>query len=243
MRRRASRSICSLVLLAFSSAVLVPTAARADPLSPNPDLSAGAPPIPPPPPLPTSSLVHQPIELRDVFWGSRGLLVHDVFPFQGNRPLNGAELYRVMGREDLAQSYEKRGAAKIALAVASLGALLAGAITMADATPETHCDAAPKYPIVLQPPVCRTDWKSGQIATGVGLALLSPVLMLVAGLGFSTDPLSLAERRNLIDKYNASLGRPATDSAPSVPRSGANHLMAAPMLSSDGAGVTVGGRF
>ena len=231
VNRTIARSLA--IVMAFA-----PAAARAGAARPGsgdvPAPSAAAPSSTAPAPPPS----RQPIELREIFWGGRyGQVRHGPYPFQGDQPLDGADLYRAMGRDDLVQAYESRGQVKVALAAASLGALLAGAVVVAEASPDTHCDVSPKNGAVLQPSLCRTDWKSGQVATGIGIALLGSALMAVAGLAFTADPLSSSERQRLIETYNASLTPPAAT------KPAAAGLTAAPALSSNGAGLTVGGRF
>jgi len=193
MRRTGSRSrsVSVFVLLASSSATLSTTPARADPPSPVAPLAA-------PPAQP------QPIELRQVVLESRYHYIRQVeLPFQTGKLLQGADLYRALGREDLARAYETRGGAKVALAIAGLGALVTGAIVMASAKPDTRCDPPSKN--VFQPPVCRTGDHQGTVAAGIGIALLGPALMMVAGFAFDLDPVSPAERRRLIAAFNASL--------------------------------------
>lgn len=243
MRRNSSRlrSISIFALLAFWSAALVPAAASADPMSiAAPSIGVGPATATTPS---TPAAARQPIELREILWSRYGEVRHARFPFQGDKPLNGVALYQAMGRDDLVQAYESRTDAKIAFAIASLAAMVAGTVVLTGATPDTECDALSKNPTNFQSPLCRTDWKTDQIATGIVLTLLGPVLLGIAGLGITADPLSPAERQKLIETYNASLVRPAADSAPAVPRPAALRFTAAPSLSSTGAAVTVGGGF
>jgi hypothetical protein len=72
-------------------------------------------------------------------------------------------------------------------------------------------------------------------------------LLAVGSLALNPDPVSPAERRRLVDAYNASLGAPAAEAAPPRPR-GAGFTMAfnpivSPSVSASGAGLTLGGRF
>jgi hypothetical protein len=168
MRRTGSRSrsVSVLARLAFSSALVSTTSARADLPFPMADPFVGSGAASPAAAAPTSikPLVplapSQPIELREVFWGDRyGGVRHGPFPFQGIRPLDGAALYRALGRDDLADAYESRVGAKIALSLTGLGAGVIGAFVLRSAMPDTQCDTPPKYS--LQPPVCRTDSKDG----------------------------------------------------------------------------------
>jgi hypothetical protein len=226
MRRNGSgwRSVFVFALLAFSSATLSATSARAEP----PD---------PPPAQPKR------IELRVVFFGGpHGEMRHAEVAFQEGRPLEGAAFYRALGREDLARSYESRGGARVALAVAGFAALVTGAIVLASAKPETQCDPPPKN-IFQPPPVCRTDWKEGTIAAGIGLALLGPVLPVVGAFAIHADPVGPAERQRLVDAFNSSLGHAAADGAPTRPRPAAIRFTATPTFSGSGAGLTVAAHF
>src|SRR3569623_3429350 len=107
---------------------LAPAAARAGAARPGsgdvPAPSAAAPSSTAPAPPPS----RQPIELREIFWGRYGQVRHGPYPFQGDQPLDGADLYRAMGRDALLRAYASRGQVRLALAAASLAALLAGAV-------------------------------------------------------------------------------------------------------------------
>ena len=240
-----SRSISVFVLLAFSSATLATTTAGADLSFPMADPFVGSGP-PAPAPAPITPLVSpaarsQPIELREVVWGDRyGQMRHGPFPFQGGSPLDGAALYRALGRDDLARAYESRVDAKIALAITALGAFVTGVIVLKGVTPETRCETPPpRY--VFQPPVCQTDWKNGTVAAGLSFMLLGPTLLFVSGLGFGADPVSPAERQALIDAFNASLAHATADGAPTrpKPKPAGVRFKASPTFSGSGAGLTV----
>jgi len=205
------RSVSVLVLLVFSSVTLSTSAARAE--WPMPAAAAAPSPITPLVPPPARA---PPIELREVFWGDRhGRVRHTLYPFQGGRVLEGADLYRVLGRDDLVRAYQSRVEAKVGLFAAGLGASVLGAIVLAQARPETQCDPAPQTSGAFQAPVCRTDWKEGTVATGIGLALLGTVLSMVAGFAIDPQPVGPAERQRLIDEFNAA-------PAPAAPDDGAN---------------------
>ena len=239
-------------MLAFSAAALAPTAARADLSYPIPDPIFGFGPArpaaaapPPVTPLASPPPGTQPIELREIFWGDRfGQLRHRPVPFQGNQPLDGAALYRALGREDLASAYETRAGVKVAVGLGAPAALVVGALVLKSATPETHCETPPsKYAFQIQAPVCQTDWKNGTIATGIVLLAAGPVLMITASAAIDTEPVSLAERQRLIDAFNASLAHATTDGAPARPKPAGVTSSASPVLSTGGAGLTLGARF
>ena len=252
MRRSGSRSrsVSVFVLLAFSSATLATTSARADLPFPMADPFVGSGPAAPAAatPSPITPLAppvtpSQPIELREIFWGDRyGAARHGRFPFQGSRLLEGAAFYRALGRDDLARAYESRVDAKIALSITALGAFVTGFIVLKGVTPETQCETPPpRYP--FEPPVCQTDWKKGTAAAGIGIILSGLTLWFVSGLGFGADPVSPAERQRLIDAFNASLAH-ATADGPRTPASqAAIRFTASPTVSGSGAGLRVDARF
>jgi hypothetical protein len=255
MRRSGSRSrpVTVLLLLAFSSATLATTSARADLSFPMADTFVGSGPAAPAAatpspitPLVSTAAPSQPIELREVFWGDRyGQVRHGPFPFQGGKPLDGADLYRALGRDDLVRAYESRVDAKVALAITALGALATGAIVLKGATPETQCETPPPRYAFQAPvaPVCQTDWKKGTVAAGIGIMLSGLTLFFVSGLGFGADPVSPAERLRLIDSFNASLAHATADGAPTRAKSATTHFTASPTLSGSSAGLTVNARF
>ncbi len=254
MRRSGFRSssVSVFVLLAFSSATLATTSARADLPFPMADPYVGSDPAAPaaaaPPqitPLASPPPGAQPIELREVFWGDRyGQVRHGPFPFQGNRPLDGAAFYRALGREDLASAYETRAGVKVALGISALAAIVVGALVLKGATPETQCESPPsKYAFQIQAPVCQTDSKNGTLATGIVVLAAGPILMITAAAAIDTDPVSPTERRKLIDAFNASLAHATADGAPARPKPGGVSFTVSPTLSTSGAGLTVGGRF
>ena len=254
MRRRRSRSRPGsvLVLLAFSSATLATTSAHADLSFPMADTFVGSGPAapaaaapPPITPLVSPAAPSQPIELREVFWGDRyGQVRHGPFPFQGSKPLDGVDLYRALGRDDLSRAYESRVNLKLGLAMTGLGAFMAGGIVLKGATPETQCQTPPsKYAFQLPvAPVCQTDWKTGTVAAGIGIMLSGLTLFVVSGV-FGADPVSPAERLRLIDAFNASLAHATADGARTRAKSDTIQFTASPKLSGSSAGLTLDARF
>jgi hypothetical protein len=247
MRPSGSRSRSLLALLAFSSATLATTSASADLSFPMADPFVGSGPTtpaaaapPPITPLVSPPAGSQPIELREVFWGDRyGQVRHGPFPFQGSKPLDGAALYRALGRDDLARSYESRVDAKLGLGLIGLGAIVVGAFVLKGATPQTQCTTPPKYS--LQSPVCQTDWNDGTIATGIGVMASGLILLIANGVGLDANPVSWAERQKLIDAFNAALAH--TTTAGARPRPSALRFTASPTFSGSGAGLSVDARF
>ena len=99
-------------------------------------------------------------------------------------------------------------------------------------------------PYRYSPPqeVCTTDSNDSARGIGIGLMVLSPLLMF-GSIGIKADPVSPAERQTLIDAYNASLGPPTTEAAPARPRRAAFGLAVEPTASATSAGLTLDGRF
>jgi hypothetical protein len=169
-------------------------------------------------------------------------MLHAPVAFQGGRILEGADLYRALNRGDLATAYESRVAGKVALELASLGALLAGGLVIGTNTPDTQCGFAPQmYP--FQPPqvVCQTNEHSGARDVGIGLLVLAPILM-IAGVVIDAEPVSPLERQQLIDTFNASLP-PGTAEASPLRSRAAVSFTAAPAVSANGASLILGASF
>jgi hypothetical protein len=109
--------------------------------------------------------------------------------------------------------------------------------------PDTHCDfTTPTNPFMAPQPVCHTDDKSTATAAGIGLLVLSPVLMLV-GMVIHADPVSFEERQRLAEAFNASLPPGTAEAEPPRPRTPTISFMAAPALSPGGASLSLGARF
>jgi hypothetical protein len=155
--------------------------------------------VPPPPALPPQP---QPLQIREVFWGDRhGVLRHRPVAFLGERPVEGAEFYRVVGRKDLADEYEQRASNGRALvgvggAVALLG--LIGVAVMA------HDGQSCTDPTTG----CQTQADPALAAISV-VGLLGGGVMMLAGASVVPDPLSDEELRALVAAHNRQLSPPA----------------------------------
>jgi hypothetical protein len=152
----------------------------------------------------STSPAPQPIEMREVFWGSRyGELLHKRVPFRGNLMLDDPALLRLLGREDLLRAYEERTSAREVLTVGGLLGLIGSGVAFAAARPKLDCSGTAG---------CRTDRSDGALAAGVVLLVLSAVL-IVAEVSTNASPISDDERLRLIDQYNRSI-KPQSDTPP-----------------------------
>jgi hypothetical protein len=223
-----SRSISVTVLVLFSSVALsVPRTGHATPVNP-----AG--------PAP------QPIELRTLMGLDRhGAVIIRQLPFQGDTLLDGPALYRALHREDLVRAYERRQATRLTLAGAALVAILAGSVVAAGNLPRQDCSFPPMTdPFSIPPLVCHSRGGGAGMAAGVGLVLLGPLLLLGSGT-MDPNPISLAERRALIDAFNATTGfqAPTSPPAPLPAASPKFSLGATATVSAGGAGLMLRGAF
>jgi hypothetical protein len=138
----------------------------------------------------------QPIEMRDVVWGSRhGELLHKAVPFRGSLMLDDPALLRLLGRDDLLRAYEERTSAREVLTVGGLLGLIGSGFAFAAARPKVDCSGTAG---------CRTDRSDGALAAGVVLLFFSAVL-IVGEATTSASPISDDERLRLVDQYNQSI--------------------------------------
>lgn len=171
--------------------------APADPLAPSPVRAPAAgestAPVGP----------RRPIVVREIFWGDRGgHLHHRPMAFRGETPLEGADLYQALGRNDLATELEQRKTEAGALLVLGGVGLAGGAIAAKAASQsEQACLPGPGGS-------CYPQDNSTMMAVGI-MAALGGLLLAVAGASLDPDPLSDAEREKLIATYNRSLQAPA----------------------------------
>ena len=138
----------------------------------------------------------QPIEMRDVVWGSRqGEVLHRPVPFRGNLILDDPALFRLLGRDDLLRAYDERTSAKDATAVGGLLALIGSGVAFAAGRPKLDCS---------ETATCRTTRSDGAVAAGVVLLIVGASL-IVANVSMSASPISDDERLHLIEQYNRSI--------------------------------------
>ena len=174
-----------------------------------------APPSPPPPVVPLGPAA--PIDLR------------------GLPLLDGPALYRVLGRPDLATRYENRRAAKTALRISGgilLGAgVLVGVVDILVVALDNGLRSIGCLPADGTGPIPSSCQTSASVSGIPWLVALGGLGMLVAPAFIATDPLTLTEKRALIDSATgAPSGRPLS-------------LSIAPAPTTGGAQLVVGGRF
>jgi hypothetical protein len=233
------KSFATLLALLFAS--LSTGRVRAQ-IMPLPDSPPASPPTTSPAPKPRP----QPIELRDVIWAGRYGGFHQTqVPLQGGKLIEGADFYRAIEREDLARSYEARAAGRVALVAGGFLAMIAGSVVLASTTEQAQAPCQfVSMPYPYSPPqlVCPPDSSGNARAIGIGLLAVGP-LLAVGSLALNPEPVSPAERRRLVDAYNASLGAPAAEAAPARARGAGFSIAFNPIVSPSGAGLTLGGRF
>lgn len=159
----------------------------------------GAPDVVTPVASSSTSPAPQPVEMRDVVWGSRyGELRHKPVPFQGNLMLDDPGLFRLVGRGDLLRAYEERVGAREAITLGGLLTLVGSAFAFAAARPRLDCSGTGD---------CQTERSDGALAAGLVLLVISASL-IVADATMTASPISDDERVGLIDKYNRSIKQP-----------------------------------
>jgi hypothetical protein len=214
--RLVSRSISFVTALSLVSLVLA-RPALADAAPPSTGTVASPPPAP--------------IEVHPVLQPVRHGFVIAPMPVQNGVVLAGSDLYRALGRPDLAQSYDHRMAAKLALVGASFASLVAGGVLMGANMPHRECAfGAQPDPFTLPPLECHTAGGGAPFDVGVGLVALVPLFLGVGAL-MSAEPIDAAERARLISEHNASSSpRPVS-------------LNVAPTVSPEGGGLSLSARF
>ena len=141
-------------------------------------------------------------------------------PFLFGGRLGDAEMYRLVGRDDLAREYESLVRRRNELGFAGLLLMVGGALAIA---------AAPEHQACATPSSCRTEVSGPAAAAGFTAFFLSPV-MFVWMLRTEIDPVSPAEKARLVDVYNESVD-------------GAGCAVPAPAALPRGGGVSLTGTF
>ena len=124
--------------------------------------------------------------------------------------LEGAEFYRRVGREDLAQQYvsreERRQALMATGGVIALGSLVATFMIAANRASADPCDV--RSPGFAQCVAAHSADSRSSVATaaavGIGGGLVGGALLL-AGAGTNPHPVDVAQMRELADGYNQRL--------------------------------------
>jgi hypothetical protein len=126
------------------------------------------------------------------------------------KPIGGADFYRTVGREDLAQEYlereQRRNALMIAGGAVALGSLVASSIIAANGFSSSSCD-------VTSPSFAQcSDAEASRASTGVLAAAavgISGLLvgggLFLAGAATNPNPLDASRMRELADQYNRQL--------------------------------------
>ncbi len=173
--------------------------------------------------------------------------VRELVAFQGDmrRRLAGRDFYLAVGREDLAEAYDRRRAYAWAGMLGGAAVMLGGGyIFVANTIGDDGCDFfSDTYD------QCHSDWE----ATHRPYAVAGGVLMVAGGIGmvvgtyymYKKHPISDEEIYNLGAEFNAGLrakyGLPT--SALQRPRKSERTFVVAPYALGDGGGLSVAGRF
>jgi hypothetical protein len=154
--------------------------------------------VPPPPATPPQP---QPVQVREVFWGDRhGVLRHRSVAFVGERPVEGAEFYRAVGREDLAQTYEQNASSGRALVGVGGLAVLFGLVGLAVVSQQRKgCQFTTDC----------ADQPDPALAAISAIGLVGGGVLMLAGANTVSDPMSDDERRVLVAAHNRKLPPPA----------------------------------
>ena len=140
-----------------------------------------------------------------------GTLYEATLAYEGKyrKPLAGADFYRRVGREDLAQQYvsreERRQALMVSGSLIALGSLVATFIIAANGASAAPCDLGPSFAQCVS--AHSADARSSvatAAAVGIGGGLIGGALML-AGAGTHPHPVDAAQMRELADAYNQRL--------------------------------------
>jgi hypothetical protein len=138
------------------------------------------------------------IQMREVFWGDRhGHLRHRPVAFAGERPLEGADFYRAVGRPDLAAEYERRQSSAQAWFGAGLMVALAGTVGAVAIAHDRH-----DCPALMQGCQRQTD---PALAAASVVGILTGGLVMVSTVNASPEPVSDEERRALVTAHNRAL--------------------------------------
>jgi hypothetical protein len=172
--------------------------------------------------------------------------VRELVAFQGDmrRRLAGRDFYLAVGREDLAEAYDRRRAYAWAGMLGGAAVMLGGGLIFVENTIGDDCDFLSNN--YYQ---CVEDWEDAHRP----YAVAGGVLMVAGGIGmivgtyymYKKHPISDEEIYNLGADFNANLrakyGLPT--SALRRPRKSERTFVVAPYALGDGGGLSVAGRF
>jgi len=153
----------------------------------------------PPPAVPTASTIgRRTIPVVTIRRGAVDARLLTLYVSEADgRPLQGAELYRQLGRPDLVSAFREREVRRGVLAGVGGAIALAGVIYAATGPVPTVDQPADQFRR-------SADQVGERVMAGVGISLVGTGIML-AGALVDPDPLSEAERGELVDRYNSSL--------------------------------------
>jgi hypothetical protein len=219
MRESVFRS-STLVITLFSSAALTRPALAGDEVPPG---------------------AVAPIELRDELVGGRhGASIVRGVAFQDGHILDGARLYEVLRRDDLARSYRRRESTRTALTILGAVSVFGGvAVAAADKIHQECGVTQPANPFAPLETTCHEAGGGATFGLGISMAVLGAVSW-IAGAAMDPEPVAPEERRRLVEGYNASL---VHSSEAAGDRSAARFEGAVPVLRPDGASLLLRARF
>jgi hypothetical protein len=133
-------------------------------------------------------------------------ILRDV-PFQSGVILDGPRLYQTIGREDLARTYGRLEATKVVLVTTGLLAMIGGAAAAGIDKPHQQCglETTPVGTFGIPSDTLQCHGVGGGTGYGVGIgAVVVGIMLESVGLALDPEPVSQAERRRLVEDYNAS---------------------------------------
>jgi hypothetical protein len=166
-----------------------------------------------------------------------------IYQGRNRRPLEGADFYTTVGRLDLAEQYRSRekskGAAQ-AIGGVTIGVGVLWGIVDLLLVPTSA--AVSLVPCALSGGSGRECEQHEASPLPWGVAVMGLGLLAIPS-GIPSDPVSEAERRQLVDRYNADLRARAGLDAPTSPPGDRLMLRIAPVITAEGGGMMLSGRF
>ena len=136
----------------------------------------------------------------------------EVYEGRYRKPIEGADFYRKVGREDLAQEYALRAGRQSTLRIAggviALSAFVASAIIVANSMSADPCDVNSPFPDFAR---CASE-RASQARSGVTTAAIVGIsgglvggALLIAAAVTDPNPVDASQMRELADQYNRQL--------------------------------------
>ncbi|HEX8439740.1 hypothetical protein [Archangium sp.] len=184
--------------------------------------------------------------------GTGSVLSKWTMPFVGKfkKPLEGDALYKLVGRDDLAQVYQDKMITKTVVSVLGGAALLGGGILSVTAitAKREECNVfSPGFDACFERNRQSFDEKRTTVLMGIGISGVG-IGVLSWGLLMSPHPVTPSEARELADGYNKKLkgklglseeGTPVTP----APTTSSIQARLSPVLGPNGAGLRLSGTF